>query len=73
MQATTVKVYQNTKSALDGIREEGESYDDVIEKLLVQSRNRNLKAELIKGYKSQSSADLELLQEWEAASQEVEK
>ena len=72
MKVTTVKLYKTTKSALDELREEGESYDQVIGKLISQSAHKNLRERLIAGYKSMGKSDIKLLEEWEASSAEVE-
>ena len=72
MKVTTVKLYKTTKSALDELREEGESYDQIISKLISQSAHKNLKERLIAGYKNMDKSDIKLLEEWEASSAEVE-
>lgn len=72
MKVTTVKIYKTTKSALDELRVEGESYDQVIGKLISQSTHKNLKENLIAGYKSLDKRDIKLLEEWEASSAELE-
>ena len=71
MNATTIKLHKRTKSALDELRSENESYESVISKLIMQARNKNLKNELIAAYKQLGKEELEILNEWEAASQEV--
>ena len=71
MNATTIKLHKRTKSALDELRSENESYESVINKLIMQARNKNLKNELIAAYKQLGKEELDTLKEWEAASQEV--
>lgn len=71
MEVTTVKVQKKTKSALDEFREEQESYDDVIQKLVSTAKQKELKKRLIEGYQNIGRDELELLEEWEPASQEV--
>ena len=71
MDVTTIKLHKNMKSALDKLRKGNESYETVIGKLISQVKNKGLKDELIAAYKSVGVAELEILKEWEAASQEV--
>lgn len=72
MNVTTIKLHKGTKSALDEIRYQNESYDDIINKLISEIRNKNLKKELITAYKSMGKEDLKILEEWEVASKEIE-
>ena len=72
MDTTTIKLYKETKSALDQLREERESYDELISKLISHVKNRNLKKELKLGYQKMGKTDLAVLEEWETASEEVE-
>ncbi len=72
MQATTVKLQKSTKYALDELRGERETYDELIRKLLAQAKNKALKGKLEAAYKSLGGGDLKELQEWESASAEVE-
>lgn len=71
MDTTTVKIHRGTKSALDELKSNNESYDDVITNLISTSKNKNLKKELIEAYKSMGKKDLETLKEWEIASNEI--
>ncbi len=71
MNVTTVKIQKSTKSDLDSFRSEHESYDSTIKKLVSMARQRNIKNELIEAYKQMGEADLELLEEWEPASEEL--
>ena len=71
MNVTTVKIQKSTKTELDSFRSEHESYDTTIKKLVSIARQRNMKGELIEAYKQMGEADLELLEEWEPASEEL--
>ena len=73
MEITTVKLHKSTKSALDEVRQEDESYDDVIQKLLLEIKSKHLKNDLIEAYKQKSTEDLRILEEWEAVSVDVEE
>ena len=68
---TTIKLEKSTKSELDRLKHESESYNATIKKLISNARNANLKAELIDAYKSMGKKSLELLEEWEQASNEM--
>ena len=70
MDATTVKLHRSTKSELERLRNEQESYDDVIRRLASQAKRENLKKELIAGYKGLGRKDLAVLKEWDKASAE---
>ena len=72
MEVTTVKIRDSTKMALDGMKKDRESYDEVIERLIAQIKNKSLKKELIEGYKSMGKEDLELLEEWDSISAEID-
>ena len=69
---TTIKLQKSTKSELDQLKLKFESYNAAIKRLISNARNSNLKAELIEAYKSMGEKDLELLEEWEQASNEVQ-
>ena len=73
MDTTTVKIHQSTKHSLDEVRGENESYDEVINKLLVEMKKKNLVKELIAAYKSMGTEDLDVLEEWESASKETDE
>ena len=68
---TTIKLKKSTKSALDHVKNESESYDSAIKKMISHVRNANLKKELIEAYSIMGKKDLELLEEWEPASKEL--
>ena len=69
---TTIKLQKSTKSALDSLKVESESYDSAIRKLISNASNSNLKVKLIEAYRSMGRKELQLLQEWEDTSSEVE-
>ena len=71
MNTTTIKIHKSTKWALDELMNDSETYDDAISKLIIKNKNRNLKKELINGYKEAAKRDLEILNEWESASLEL--
>jgi hypothetical protein len=72
MVITTVKLHKRTKSALDELKGDRESYDEVIGKLVSRVNNRNLKSKLEAGYKESAKEASEVLDEWETASTELE-
>ena len=71
MKITTVKLKHNTKSSLDEIRAEGETYDSIISKLLKHFQDKDLKKRLIEGYTAMAKRDRDIVKEWEVASNEV--
>lgn len=71
MSITTVKIETSTKAALDDFKGTHESYDDVISRLVVHVKCKDLKKQLIEAYTKNSKDDLKLVKEWEIASQEV--
>ncbi|VVB81885.1 Uncharacterised protein [uncultured archaeon] len=71
MAVTTLKLQESTKSELDEFKSENESYDKVIKKLVFIVRYKNLKNQLIEAYQKMGKKDLEILDEWEPASQEL--
>ncbi len=72
MEVTTIKIYKNTKSELDSLREYNETYDDIITKIIIKIKDKNLKKNLIEAYKNTIKRDLEMVNEWENASKELE-
>ena len=69
---TTIKLQKSIKSELERLKLKSESYNTAIKRLISDARNSNLKAELIKAYKDMGKKDLELLEEWEQASGELQ-
>lgn len=72
MNATTVKIMRKTKTALDELKSGRDSYDDVIAKLIENNRKKELRKELVRGYKSIGKEELEMLNDWDSASADVE-
>lgn len=70
---TTVKLSVRTKMALNGLKSERETYDQVISKLTVQAKEKTLKSDLVEAYKSLGKKELKILEEWEAASANFEE
>lgn len=68
---TTVKLQGRTKAALDVLKSERETYDQVISKLASQARGKAVKSELVEAYKSVGKGELKILEDWEAASTEL--
>ena len=68
---TTVKLQKRTKAALDGLKSETETYDQVISNLVSQARRKAVKSELVEAYKSVGKEELKILEDWEAASAEL--
>ena len=68
---TTIKLQKKTKSELDQIKSESESYDSAIKRLISSTKNKNLKAELVEAYKSMGQRELDILDEWDLASNEL--
>ena len=68
MGTTTVKIRDETKSSLDEIKVESETYDEVINRIIFAVKKRNLKNELVEGYTAVGKDDLDTLEEWESAS-----
>jgi len=68
---TTIKLQKSTKSELNQLKLKSESYNAAIKRLIFDSRNSSLKAELIEAYREKGRKDLELLEEWEQASSEL--
>ncbi len=71
MEATTVKIHKNTKFALDTLKINNETYEEIINRLISERINKNMRKELIEAYKNMGKKDLEILEEWETASNEL--
>ena len=69
---TTIKLQKSTKSELDQLKLKSESYNAAIRRLISNAKNSSMKVELIEAYKSMGKKDLELLEEWGQASNEVQ-
>ena len=70
-QITTIKLRKSTKSELDTLKNKIETYDVAIKRLISSSKNKNLKSELVEAYSRMGKDDLELLDDWDSASNEV--
>ena len=68
---TTIKLQKSTKSELERLKLKSESYNAAIKRLISHANNSSVKADLIEAYKGMGSKDLELLEEWEQASNEI--
>lgn len=68
MEATTIKVYSKTKHALDDVRQEQETYDQVISRLVAQTKKKNLVKDLIAAYQAKAKEDIKTAQEWDVVS-----
>lgn len=71
MEFTTIKLHKETKLQLNRIKRGSDSYDRVIRKLIVKEKQIHLKEDLINSYKKLGKEDLDMVNEWEAASKEV--
>ena len=67
---TTIKIHSETKHELDALKEPNESYNEVIVKLVSQSKKKNIEKELIECYKGRAKY-MDEFEEWENASNEV--
>jgi poly(A) polymerase Pap1 len=72
MDTTTVKIHMSTKEDLDELRQNYETYDDIINKLISEVKKKNLVKELIEGYKSNAKRDKRIVEEWEHTSEDWE-
>lgn len=72
MDITTVKIHKKTKMAMDEIKQKNETYDDVIKRLTAKAKRQNLVKELVEGYKVRAKENLEILEDWEAASEDLD-
>ena len=71
-QITTIKLRKSTKSELDSLKNKVETYDVAIKRLISSTKNKNLKFELIEAYSQMGKKDLELLEDWDQSSNELE-
>jgi len=69
---TTVKIHEKTKTKLDQLRKGNETYDEIILRLTSEVKKRLLVQELTECYQSEEKSTLNTLEEWEAASKEVD-
>ena len=71
MEITTVKIHKSTKTVLDTLKNNTETYEDLINRLINERTNKKIKKELIEAYKSMGKKDLEILEGWETSSNEL--
>ena len=66
---TTIQIHEKVKKELDKIKEEKESYEEVILKLMekVEMEKRKNKELLIEGYKEMAEDSLKINEEWSNA------
>ena len=69
METTTIKLYPKTKHALDCLKQEQETYDQIISKMVAQVKKKNLVKELVEAYRSKAKEDQKIAEEWDAASE----
>jgi len=70
MTTTTIKIHRNTKEVLDEFRKESESYDDIINKMISEIKNRYIIKELAEGYQTQARENKKIAKEWESTSKD---
>lgn len=68
MEATTIKIHEETKLLLDEIKDDGESYDFVINRMVSEVKNKNLTKELVEAYGRKAKEDKQINKEWDKAS-----
>ena len=71
MEITTIKIQKKTKSRLDRCRANSETYDQIIDRIITLTVKKNRNEELRMAYQSMHKEDLELFNEWEAASEDT--
>jgi hypothetical protein len=67
VKTTTIKLKITTKEILDRIKENDESYDQVILQLTQLAHKKPTKKELIASYKRSAKQSILALKEWEGA------
>ena len=67
--ATSIQIHEMVKQELDFLKQERESYEDVIVRLIdnTEIKKRKDKQLLIKGYKEMANYSLKVTKEWEKA------
>lgn len=65
---TTIQLREEVKRALDRLKENRETYEEVIVKLVteVEKNKRNQEELLIEGYKEMAEESLKMQKEWES-------
>ncbi|HIH15648.1 MAG TPA: hypothetical protein HA360_01255 [Nanoarchaeota archaeon] len=67
MEITTIKLQKKTKSELDKMKQNQETYDGIIKRLVAEIKKKYQKKELIEGYSQIGKEDLKELEGWETA------
>lgn len=65
---TTVKIHRSTKDALDDLRSDRDTYDDIINKLISETKNKFLVKELVEAYQNKAEEDKKINDEWKNSS-----
>ncbi len=71
---TTIQIHENVKNELENLKENRESYEDVIVKLisLLEKQKRNNNELIIQGYKEMSDESLKISKEFESVENDWE-
>ncbi|MBI2105816.1 hypothetical protein HYT56_03190 [Candidatus Woesearchaeota archaeon] len=71
---TTIQIHKDIKKGLDLIKNERESYESVISRLLdLENKQKILNEKLmIKGYKKMAKESLRITRDWEATDKELD-
>ena len=71
---TTIQLNENVKSALDRLKTNKETYEEIILKLMraAEEQKRRQRRLLIEGYKEMAEESLKICKEWEAADAELD-
>ncbi len=72
MEATTIKLHKTTKLLLDNFKQQADSYDTAVIKLISSARQKGLKKQLVEAYQNKNAEDILILNEWEPASYELQ-
>lgn len=73
MDITTIKLQKKTKSELDKMKQNKETYDQIIQRLVEEGKKKSRKKELIEGYSQIGKEELKEMEEWEAVALEDEE
>ncbi len=58
---------------LEQLKKDGESYDEVLSRVLAQQKKKSIREQMIEGYKINAKRDLALAKEWEHVSAEIKE
>jgi Arc/MetJ family transcription regulator len=67
--STTIKLHAGTKAALDALKENDETYDDLLRRALRIDERDAIEAAMRDGYAKRAGDDRALLDEWDKASE----